>query len=189
MIPLKWPKCPPLLKSCHVFLWNTPPFSNISLANILLRTDVIEVGFFARMVHSMLLVCTTVMLEMYFIRIFWLNYTFLLSADTLSVLIPFAVPFSPVSMESPGMFTSFLLIIWYDFPWRGLVSTTVPISSVVQYPTRISLLLITSFTKKYLMLIFWYYLNLISSHAESAACCCGCLGTWCFSPRCILESV
>ena len=55
---------------------------------------------------------------------------------------------------------SFLLMIKYYFPWRGLGSTSSHISSVGQYSTNISPLLITSFTKKYLMLMCLVFFKL-----------------------------
>ena len=47
---------------------------------------------------------------------------------------------------------SLLLMIWYGFSWRGLVSMSDQIFSVGKYSTDIYSLLTTSFTKKYLTL-------------------------------------
>ena len=52
------------------------------------------------------------------------------------------------------MFISSLLMIRYNFPWRVLVSKPAHIYSVRQYSTDIYPLLITSFTNKYLTLMF-----------------------------------
>ena len=86
-------------------------------------------------------------------------YNFLLYRHYCSVA-SFYGEFLHVSTQRSGMYTSLLLMICYDFPWRFSVSMSAQISSVVQYSTVIYLLFITSFTKKYITLMCLVLLKL-----------------------------